>query len=82
MSFPKVFFDTNDGTIEQGYWLGFDRSRRDLAALGDELREGTTVTIYMPDELEMTATLRFNATEKVWCAQPVDGTITCLGSSA
>jgi len=50
--------------------------------LGDELREGTRVTIYMPDELEMTATLRFDASEKVWWAQPVEGTITYLDGSA
>ena len=63
MSFPRVFFDTNDGTMEQGYWLGFSRSQNDLKALGDELREGITVTIYMPDELEMTATLTFDPVE-------------------
>ena len=49
--------------MEQGYWLGFSRSRKDLEALGDELREGITVTIYMPDELEMTATLTFDPVE-------------------
>jgi hypothetical protein len=81
MSFPRVFFDTNDGTMEQGYWLGFSRSQNDLKALGDELREGITVTIYMPDELEMTATLTFDPIEKVWWANAVDGTITYLDGS-
>jgi hypothetical protein len=66
----------------QGYCLGFDQSRNDLEALGDELREGTRVTIYMPHELEMTATLRFDATEKVWWAKPVDGAITYLDGRA
>ena len=49
--------------MEQGYWLGFSRSQNDLKELGDELREGITVTIYMPDELEMTATLTFDPIE-------------------
>ena len=75
-------FDTNDGSMEYGYWLGFDQSRKDLEALGDELREGTTVTIYMADELEMTATLRFDAVGKVWWADAVAGTIKYLDGSA
>jgi hypothetical protein len=41
----EVTFDTN-GSMEHGYWLGFERSRRDLESLGDELRNGTRVTIY------------------------------------
>jgi hypothetical protein len=36
-----------------------------------ELREGATVTIYMPEELEMAATLRFDDAEKVWWADPI-----------
>ena len=71
MTLPRVFFDTNDGSMEHGYWLGFDQSRKDLDALGTALQEGTTVTIYMPDELEMTATLRFDATDGVCWADPV-----------
>jgi hypothetical protein len=81
MSLPRVFFDANDGTMEHGYWLGFDRSLSDLQALGEELREGTRVTIYMPYELEMTATLRFDAIQKIWWAKPVGGTITYLEGS-
>lgn len=78
----RVFFDTNDGSIEHGYWLGFDQSRNDLEALGGELREGSMVTIYMPNELEMTATLRFDTKEKVWWADPVSGTTRYLDSKA
>jgi hypothetical protein len=78
MSFPKVFFDTNDGSSERGYWLGFEQSRKDLEALGADLREGATVTIYMPDELEMTATLRFDTAADVWWADPVESSITRL----
>ena len=75
-------FDTNDGSMEHGYWLGFDQSRKDLEALGDELRQGTTVTIYMPDELEMKATLRFDAAGEVWWADAVAGTVKYLDGSA
>ena len=81
MALHRVFFDTNDGSIERGYWLGFDQSRKDLAALGTALREGTAVTIYMPNELEMTATLRFDANEDVWWADPVADIIKYLDGS-
>jgi len=82
MTRPRVFFDTNDGSMEQGYWLGFEQSRNDLGALGGALRPGTIVTIYMPDELEMAAALRFDDTEKVWWADPVGDTVTYLDGSA
>ena len=68
--------------MEHGYWLGFDQSLKDLEALGTELRQGTAVTIYMPDELEMTATLRFEAKAKVWWGDPVADTIMYLDGSA
>jgi hypothetical protein len=82
MSFPRVFFDTNEGSVEHGYWLGFDQSRNDLEKLGAELREGTMVTLYMPDELELTATLRFDQKQKVWWADPIADAITYLDGSA
>lgn len=78
MTLPKVFFDTNDGSMEHGYRLGFDQSRKDLDALGTALRQGTAVTLYMPDELEMTAALRFDTNEDVWWAVPVADTFTYL----
>ena len=81
MSLPLVFFDTNDGSMEHGYWVGFDQSRKDLAALGDKLREGSKVIIHMQDELQMTATLRFDAAANVWWADPVAGTASYLGGS-
>jgi hypothetical protein len=82
MSFPRVFFDTNDGSVDEGYRLGFERSRKDLAALGADLRPGMAVIIYMPNELEMTATLRFDAGEGVWWAEPVPGSIKHLDGRA
>ena len=82
MMLPRVFFDTNDGSMKQGYWLGFDQSRKDLDLLGSALREGALVTIHMPDELEMTATLRFDPVEDVWWADPVADTIKYLDGCA
>jgi hypothetical protein len=81
MTLPRVFFDANTGSMEDGYWLGFDKSRKDLEVLGDKLREGTRVIIYMPDEFEMDATLRFDAVEAVWCAEPVADSIRYLDGS-
>ena len=81
MTLPRVFFDTNDGSMEHGFWLGLDQSRQDLDALGTALREGEAVTIYMPNELEMTAILRFDADGEVWWADPVADTLTYLDGS-
>jgi len=68
--------------MEHGYWLGSDRSRRDLKALGSALSQGTAVIVYMPNELEMTASLRFDANEDVWWADTVADTIKYLDGGA
>ena len=81
MTLARVFFDGNDGSMEHGYWLGFDLSRKDLEALGDTLCDGTRVTIYSSDEFEIDATLRFDATEAVWWADPIPGTLRYLDGS-
>jgi hypothetical protein len=72
---PRIFFDTNEGDHDHGYWLVLPRSRLDLVALGTTLRDGMTVTLYMPDELEMQATLRFSPSDRIWIADPVAGSI-------
>ena len=82
MTLPRVFFDANDGSMEHGYWLGFDQSRKDLEALGTALRQGMAVTIYTPHEVEMTAILRFDRDEQVWWADAVADTVTYLDNSA
>ena len=81
MPFPRVFFDSNAGTLEHGYPLHFAQSRSDLEALGEELRDGTVVTIYM-DDLEMDATLRFERAQDVWVAVPIEGTIRDLNAGS
>ena len=78
MSHPRIFFDTNVGTQESGYWLGFERSKAELEQNGEAVAEGAAVMIYMPDELQMIATLRFDRRERVWFADPIPGTIEYL----
>jgi hypothetical protein len=74
----RIFFDTNEGTHAAGYELRLPASIADLAALGDELREGLRVVIVMPDELEMQADLSFDRESGYWIAAPVSGTIKYL----
>lgn len=72
---PRIFFDSNVGTHGDGYRLVLGQSISDLHALGDELRDDKVVAIYMPDELEMLATLRFAASDYIWIAHPIAGSI-------
>jgi hypothetical protein len=81
MPVPKVFFDANDGTMEHGYWLGFEQSQRDLEEMGGALRPGSRIVIYMPNELQMQATLRFDPAEDVWWGDPIPNTIEYLDGS-
>lgn len=83
----RIFFDTNEGSMAYGYWLGFERSKKDLNAVGPVLAEGLKVTIYMPKELEMRATLRLGedlsgSTDPSWWADPIPDTIRYLDGSA
>jgi hypothetical protein len=78
---PRIFFDSNDGSMEQGYWLGFETSKRDLAALGPACVDGLQVIIRMPDEFEVLATLRWDSEGGVWWGDPVPGTIRYLDGS-
>ena len=76
-SLPRVMFDTNEpwGTEPEGFWLGFAQSRLDLEKIGDDLRDGLRVVIYMIGELEMEATLEFDRNSNVWVAYPFPQTI-------
>lgn len=67
----RVFFDSNAGSFEFGYLLWFDTSKEDLNKIGSELRDGLEVIIYMPEELELTATLRFDTELDCWRAVPL-----------
>ena len=71
----RVYFDTNEGNLEAGYNLWLDPSKKDLAAIPGDPREGMPVIIYMTGELEMEAVLAFSADQSAWIARPVTGTI-------
>ncbi|MDT8757271.1 hypothetical protein MZO42_01045 [Sphingomonas psychrotolerans] len=75
---PRIFFDTNEGDPRVAYWLTLPLSKADLRTLDPQPREGMLVTIYMPDELEMEATLRWNDDLVAWAAVPLPSTIRYL----
>jgi hypothetical protein len=56
-----------------GLWL--DKSREDLAKIPGGPREGKVVTIYMIGEIEMEATLEWDAKWQAWTGRPVERTI-------
>lgn len=76
---PRIFFDANAGTHGVGYILWFDRSKADMAAIKD-LRSGLLVRLYMPGELEVDATLQFDAELGCWRGIPV-GDYEVVGAS-
>jgi hypothetical protein len=67
----KVFFDSNDGDEIMGYDLGFDRSLEDIKKMGSHAREGAIVLLYMPNELEVEAELKFDPNSKCWRGIPI-----------
>jgi hypothetical protein len=75
----RVYFDGNEGPADDGhglrYGLWLDKSREDLAKIAGGPREGLMVTIYMVGEIEMEATLEWDAIWQAWTARPVAGTI-------
>ncbi|HTK85431.1 MAG TPA: hypothetical protein VL625_10135 [Patescibacteria group bacterium] len=77
MTMYRIYFDANkwDG---QRYSLGVPGALKDIEPIADKLTEGMLVLIYMPDELEMQATLEFDAKNQKWWARPVDGTTRLL----
>jgi hypothetical protein len=70
----RIYFDGNEGTEDSNYGLWLNRSRNDLAKIPGGPREGMKVTIYMIGEIEMEATLEWNAKWNGWTARPIEGT--------
>ena len=68
----RIYFDTNEGRRD-GYGLWLDASRQDLAQIADGPQDGMRVIIYMTGELEMEATLAFDANQNAWIAIPPPG---------
>ncbi len=71
----RVFFDTNEGNPDVGYWLNLPMSRLNLESIGPGIQEGLHVIIFMPGELEMEAVLKFDQEGDHWIAIPVPGTV-------
>lgn len=80
MSLPRILFDVNAGSDEGGYLLWFEQSLAELERNRGRVAEGAQVIIYMPLEIEMTATLRFDEDMGCWRAIPIAGTISFLNS--
>ncbi len=66
----RIFFDANTGNHEEGYELRFALSLADLESIGDELREGLMVILYMPGELEIKSVLSFDKKCGFWRGIP------------
>jgi hypothetical protein len=71
----RIYFDGNEGPDSHRYGLWLDKSLEDLAKIPGGPREGMMVTIYMTGEIEMEATLEWDAKWKGWTAHPVEGTV-------
>jgi hypothetical protein len=71
----RVYFDGNDGTEDGRYGLWLNKSREDLAKIPGGPRDGLMVTIYMTGEIEMEATLEWDAERQAWTARPITETI-------
>jgi hypothetical protein len=75
----RISFDTNFGSAEFGYPLSFRQSLKEIEQIGEELREGLCVIIYMDGELEMDAILRFDKELGHWLGVPIPNTIRYIG---
>lgn len=71
----RVYFDTNEGTEDRRYGLWLKASEEDLAKIPGGPKEGMTVTIYMTGEVEMEATLQWDAKWQGWTARVIPGTM-------
>src|SRR4051812_19096521 len=67
----RIYFDSNDADEDGCYLLYLSKSERDLAKIPRGPNEGMLVTIYMVGEIEMEATLAWNAKWNAWVANPI-----------
>ena len=77
----RIYFGTNDGTMEGGYPLACKGAWDDIQPIADKLAEGMHVIIYMTGELEMEAVLEFEPTHGYWVGRPIKGTLKYLDRS-
>ncbi len=73
----RIYFDSNERTVEGNYILSIPGSLKDMEPIADRLHDGLRVIIYMGREVEMEAVLEFNPDPKWggWTAKAIDGTI-------
>lgn len=71
--------DSNARNSAGEYFLHFDQSIRDLAAMGDALRDGAKVILYMTDEYEVEGVLVRDG--DIWLGRPDYSTIRYLDGS-
>ncbi|MDJ0847169.1 MAG: hypothetical protein QNK04_02195 [Myxococcota bacterium] len=67
----RLSFDTNSSSERGGYFLHLS----EVEQIGDELRNGLRVIIYMENELEQEAILHYDDELGQWVAMPDDSTI-------
>ena len=63
---PRIYFDTNDQAVGGAYSLNIAGSLEDIRRLGDSLRPGMRVLLYMTDELEVEAILEYDSQYQHW----------------
>ena len=71
----RIYADANAKDEQGRLVLSIEGSRKDIERYGDEVKEGTQVTLNVQDEFEVTAALTF---DEVWLAIPDWSTITYL----
>ena len=67
----RIFFDSNAGNDQIGYVLWFDRSKEDIRRIDGGAHEGMIVTLYMPDEIEIGASLKYDDDLGCWRGIPL-----------
>jgi hypothetical protein len=77
----RIYFDTNDGTMEGDYPLACKGALDDIQSIADKLREGMHVVIYMTGELEMEAVLGLAPTHGYRVGRPIKGTLKIVDHS-
>ena len=63
---PRIYFDTNEMDESGAYSLSIFGAQEDIRRLGDSLRPGMRVLLYMADELEVEATLEYDTKYQCW----------------
>lgn len=71
----RIYFDANDADEQGRYLLYLGRSLADLAKIPGGPKEGMPATIYMIGEIEMEASLEWNAKWNAWTGRPNPGTV-------